>query len=60
VTNNNASNYSIANAFDMQELLGLPLAGGQTIPEPVAQTMSERAVRQSAENTANEAGDESE
>ena len=51
VTNNNASNYSIANAFDLQELLGLPVAGGKTIPEPVAQTMSDRAIHESAENT---------
>lgn len=43
ITNNNASNYSIANAFDMQELLGLTVAGGEVIPDPVAQTLAERA-----------------
>ncbi|HEX5159029.1 MAG TPA: hypothetical protein VFW17_17605, partial [Ktedonobacterales bacterium] len=42
-TENNASNYSIANAFDMQELLGLTVAGGEAIPEPVTQTLAERA-----------------
>jgi uncharacterized protein YecE (DUF72 family) len=42
VTNNNASNYSIANAFDMQELLGLTVAGGEAIPEPVAETLAAR------------------
>jgi len=42
-TENNASNYSIANAFDMQELLGLTVAGGETIPEPIAQTLAARA-----------------
>jgi len=40
---NNASNYSIANAFDMQELLGLTVAGGETIPEPIAETLAARA-----------------
>ena len=43
ITNNNASNYSIANAFDMQELLGLTVAGGETIPDSVAQTQAARA-----------------
>lgn len=43
ITNNNASNYSIANAFDMQELLGLTVAGGEAIPESVAQTQATRA-----------------
>ena len=45
ITNNNASNYSIANAFDMQELLGLPVAGGEAIPDEVAQTMATRAAK---------------
>jgi uncharacterized protein YecE (DUF72 family) len=57
VTNNNASNYRIANAFDMQELLGLPVAGGQPIPEPVAQTLSERAIHATADNTATDEGE---
>ena len=57
VTNNNASNYSIANAFDLQELLGLPVAGGETIPDPVAQTMSERAIHESAEITEDDEGE---
>lgn len=42
ITNNNASNYSIANAFDLQELLGLTVAGGEPIPDSVAQTMAGR------------------
>ncbi len=48
ITNNNASNYSIANAFDMQELLGLTVAGGKTIPEPIAETLAARAAADGA------------
>ncbi|HEX6541028.1 MAG TPA: hypothetical protein VF040_04675, partial [Ktedonobacterales bacterium] len=47
-SNNNASNYSIANAFDLQELMGLPVAGGAPIPETVAETMASRAAQENA------------
>lgn len=45
ITNNNASNYSIVNAFDLQLLLDLPVANGEPIPPVVEATIAERAVR---------------
>ncbi len=46
ITNNNASNYSIVNAFDLEELLGQPVGNGQPIPEPVKATIREREAAQ--------------
>lgn len=43
IANNNASNYGIVNALDLQGLLGLPVGGGQNLPEPVLATIRERA-----------------
>ncbi len=42
VTNNNARNYSIVNALDLEELLGLEVAKGQPVPEPVLETIRQR------------------
>ena len=46
VTNNNASNYSVVNALDMQELLGQPAGKGEPLPESVAETMRTREANQ--------------
>jgi uncharacterized protein YecE (DUF72 family) len=43
IANNNASNYSIVNALDLQGLLGLTVGGGEPLPEPVLATIRERA-----------------
>jgi uncharacterized protein YecE (DUF72 family) len=43
ITNNNARNYAIVNAFMLQELLGQPVGKGQPLPAPVAATMEEQA-----------------
>jgi uncharacterized protein YecE (DUF72 family) len=43
VTNNNASNYSIVNALDLQQLLGQVVGGGQPLPEGVLATIRERS-----------------
>lgn len=43
VANNNAANYGIVNALDLQGLLGLPVGRGQELPEGVLQTIRERA-----------------
>lgn len=45
ITNNNASNYAVVNAFDMQELFGQPVANGQAIPDVVLETIRERDQR---------------
>ncbi len=45
ITNNNASNYSIINALDLQELLGQPVGLGDTLPEPIQASIRERAER---------------
>lgn len=42
VTNNNASNYSIVNAFDLQRLLRQPVGKGEPIPPPVQLTLDGR------------------
>lgn len=43
VANNNARNYGIVNALDLQELLGQPLGKGQPLPDGVLATLRERA-----------------
>lgn len=42
VANNNASNYGIVNALDLQQLLGQVVGGGQPLPEGVLATIRER------------------
>lgn len=42
ITNNNASNYSIVNALDLQLLLGQEVGQGQPLPESVLETLRER------------------
>ena len=42
VANNNARNYGIVNALDLQELLGQPRGQGHELPEGVLATMHER------------------
>ncbi|MBF6591115.1 MAG: DUF72 domain-containing protein [Ktedonobacterales bacterium] len=42
VANNNASNYGIVNAFDLQALLGQPVGKGEPIPDGVRETMRTR------------------
>lgn len=43
ITNNNARNYGIVNAFDLQQLLGQPVGKGQDLPESIRATLNERA-----------------
>lgn len=45
VANNNASNYGIVNAFDLQGLLGQLVGNGQPLPEAVRETMRERGAQ---------------
>lgn len=42
ITNNNASNYGIVNALDLQSLFGLPVGLGQPLPEGPLHTIRER------------------
>jgi uncharacterized protein YecE (DUF72 family) len=42
IANNNASNYGIVNALDLQDLLGQPIGGGHPLPEGVLTTIRER------------------
>ncbi len=42
-TNNNAVNYGIVNALDLQELLGQPVGKGEPLPPGVLATIRERA-----------------
>ena len=42
VANNNAANYGIVNALDLQELLGQPRGKGQPLPAGVLATIAER------------------
>ena len=42
IANNNAANYGIVNAMDMQRLLGQPVGLGVALPEPVVHTMRAR------------------
>jgi uncharacterized protein YecE (DUF72 family) len=49
VTNNNASNYSIVNAFDLQALLGQPVGRGRPIPAVVQATLEARAAQEAAQ-----------
>ncbi|HLY32183.1 MAG TPA: DUF72 domain-containing protein [Ktedonobacterales bacterium] len=48
IMNNNASNYGIVNAFDMQELLGQPVGLGQPLPPGVIATQQAREEQASA------------
>jgi uncharacterized protein YecE (DUF72 family) len=43
IANNNASNYGIVNALDLQDLLGQPVGLGSPLPEGVLATMRTRA-----------------
>lgn len=43
VANNNAANYGIVNALDLQELLGMPVGKGEPLPPAVLETIRERA-----------------
>lgn len=42
VANNNASNYGIVNALDLQDLLGQPVGGGEPLPPGVLTTIRHR------------------
>lgn len=42
VANNNARNYGIVNALDLQSLLGQQVGKGEALPEPVLATIAER------------------
>ena len=42
ITNNNAANYSILNAFDLQRLLGQAVARGAELPPSVRETAEQR------------------
>lgn len=42
ITNNNASNYGIVNAFDFQAMLGMAVGQGQPLPEGPLRTIRER------------------
>lgn len=46
ITNNNARNYSLVNAFDMQELLGQQVAKGEPLPPGIEETIAERAEKE--------------
>ena len=48
ITNNNARNYSLVNAFDMQELLGQPVGKGEPLPPGIEETIAERAEKEQA------------
>lgn len=42
IANNNASNYGIVNAFDLQSLFGMPVGQGRPLPEGPLRTLRER------------------
>jgi uncharacterized protein YecE (DUF72 family) len=42
ITNNNASNYGVVNALDLQDLFGLPVGKGQPLPPGPLRTIRER------------------
>ena len=42
IANNNAANYGIVNALDLQGLLGQRIGKGEPLPEPVVETMHQR------------------
>lgn len=44
--NNNARNYSLVNAFDMQALLGQPVGKGEPLPSGIEETIAERAEKE--------------
>jgi uncharacterized protein YecE (DUF72 family) len=49
VANNNAHNYAILNAFDLQELLGQPLGKGEPLPEAIVAARAARDAQQGGE-----------
>src|SRR5690242_6315473 len=56
VTNNNAANYSIVNALELQELLGQPVGKGEPLPDVIREALAahaqpEQATAQTEENT---------
>ncbi len=48
VANNNARNYAVVNALDLQELLGQPRGQGHELPPGVQATIAERAASEAA------------
>lgn len=52
VANNNASNYGIVNALDLQGLLGQPVGKGEPLPEPVVETIRAREAEHPASDDA--------
>lgn len=46
IANNNARNYALVNALDLQDLLGQSIGKGEPLPDGVLQTMGERAARE--------------
>jgi uncharacterized protein YecE (DUF72 family) len=42
IANNNASNYGVVNALDLQALFGLPVGHGQPLPETLLRTIRAR------------------
>ncbi len=53
IMNNNASNYGIVNALDMQELLGQPVGKDQPLPPGIVATQEERAAQAEAQSATN-------
>ena len=53
VANNNARNYGIVNALDLQELLGQPRGQGHELPEGVLATMREREAAEAGADDSN-------
>lgn len=49
IANNNAANYGIVNALDLQRLLGQPVGLGVELPEPVLETMRTREAGQTGD-----------
>jgi uncharacterized protein YecE (DUF72 family) len=43
ITNNNARNYAVVNALDLQALLELPVGNGNPVPPAIEETIRERA-----------------
>jgi len=42
VANNNARNYGIVNALDLEDLLDMEVGKGEPLPEPIQETIRER------------------
>ena len=51
VTNNNCNMYAIVNALDLEELLGMEVANGQPLPEPVQESSGSEIRRARADLT---------